>query len=205
MKDITIAKFIEDLSSKKPVPGGGGASALIGAVSAALCSMAANLTSGKKKYAEYQPDIERILLQSAEKASKLLDLIKKDAEVFEPLAAAYRIPKDEPDRDERLESALVKACSVPMEILKEAAGLLALVEELSKKGTKLAISDVGVSACACRSAIEGAVMNVYINTKLMKNRSYALQINKEATDILNDGITGCNRIYAKITDELRAE
>jgi len=206
MKNIyetTLPGFIEALASKEPVPGGGGASALMGAVGAALCSMAANLTSGKKKYAEYQSDIENIISCASGSISNLLNLIEKDAEVFEPLSAAYGIPKENPDRDEILENALVAACSVPMMILKEAADVVDIIEQLAVKGSKLAVSDVGVAASACRCAMEGAIMNVYINTKLMKNHDYAIQLNKEAEAVFHDGIKRCDIIYKQIIDELR--
>lgn len=199
----SIQEFIGQLSSVSPVPGGGGASALIGAVGVSLCSMVANLTSGKKKYAEYQEDIEHILVHAELVTNRLLSLIQKDAEVFEPLSAAYGIPKDAPGRDELLESALNVACSVPMEILKEISGAIDLVEELSVKGSKLAVSDVGVAACACRSAMEGAAMNVYINTKLMKNKETAAEINAQADALLNNGTQRCNKIYRSIAEELR--
>ena len=203
INEITLIDFIADLSSKEPVPGGGGASALIGAVGVALCSMVANLTSGKKKYAEYQSDIENIVTRTSKSIPSLLNLIEQDAEVFEPLSAAYGISKDDPNRDEILENALIKACSVPMEILKEMASVVDVIEQLSVKGSKLAVSDVGVAASACRSAIEGAIMNVYINTKLMKNRDYAVQVNKEADSVFQDSVKRCSVIYKQVTDELR--
>lgn len=203
LHEQTLSGFIADLASKNPVPGGGGASALIGAVGISLCSMAANLTSGKKKYAEYQSDIDSIISRASKSISNLMNLIEKDAEVFEPLSAAYGISKDNPNRDEILENALITACSVPIELLKEMAAVIDIIEQLSIKGTKLAVSDVGVAASACRSAIEGATMNIYINTKLMKNREYAAQLNKEAESIFQDGITRCNIIYKHIFDELR--
>lgn len=200
---MQIKEFIDQLSSKSPVPGGGGASSLIGAIGVSLCSMVANLTSGKKKYAEYQNDIDKIIVKAQKSIDHLLILIEKDAEVFEPLSAAYGIPKEDPDRNEVLENALVNACSVPMEILHEVYGILDIVEELSVKGSKLALSDVGVAASALRSSLEGAVMNVYINTKLMKNTEYATKINKEADSILKDGIEKCDKIYKQIVNELR--
>jgi len=119
ISEYALTDFIAALSSKEPVPGGGGASALIGAVGVALCSMVANLTSGKKKYAEYQSDIEGIISRTSKSISNLLRLIEKDAEAFEPLWASYGISKDDPSRDEMLENALVAACSVRMEILRE--------------------------------------------------------------------------------------
>lgn len=203
--NIAIQDFIDELSSKSPVPGGGGASALIGAIGVALCSMVANLTSGKKKYAEYQADIEDILARTKTSIKRLLELIQKDAEVFEPLSAAYGIPKDEPNRDEILEKALVAASSVPMEILQEVSAVVDIIEQLAVKGSKLAVSDVAVAASACRSAMESAVMNVYINTKLMKNQEYAIDINNKTAIILQDGVERCNKIYQQISDDLRCQ
>ena len=196
-------KFITQLASGSPVPGGGGASALIGAVSAALCSMVANLTSGKKKYAEYQQDIEHILDKTAVSIGSLMSLIQKDADVFEPLSHAYGIPKDDPSREEILQAALKTACTVPLEIMRELTAVTEIIEELAVKGSRLAISDIGVAASACRCAAESAVMNVYINTKLIKDHDYAATANGEADAILTDCISRCDKIYKSITNELR--
>lgn len=201
--NVSINDFMKELSSKAPVPGGGGASALIGAIGVALCSMVANLTTGKKKYAEYEEDIQKILQRTEISIDSLLSLIKKDAQVFEPLSKAYGIPKDDPNRAEILEKALVAACSVPMKILREVAMATDIIQELSVKGSKLAISDVGVAASACRCAMESAIMNVYINTKLMKNRDYAIKLNNEAEAMLAEGVKVCNTIYEQIKNGLR--
>ena len=201
--NIQVDDFIKQLSSKSPVPGGGGASALIGAVGISLCSMVGNLTSGKKKYAGYQEDIKEIIQRAEASTDRLIKLIEKDAEAFAPLSAAYGIPKDDPDRAEKLESALLTASTVPLEILTEISGVLDIIEELAIKGTRIAISDVGVAASACRSALESAALNVFINTKLMKNREHAIQINKDTWRVLIDGIERCNHVYVKIADELR--
>jgi len=199
----TLNEFVKELASKSPVPGGGGASALVGALGAALCSMVAELTSGKKKYAEYQAEIEDIILRAGDSVNWLLALIKKDAEAFEPLAKAYGIPKDDQNRTQILEKALAEACSVPMMILKEVSGIIDIVDALSKKGSKLVLSDVGVAASACRCAMEGAAMNVYINTKLMQNADYAKNTNAEAETLLKDGVLKCDAIYKRVADELR--
>jgi len=165
--------------------------------------MVANLTSGKKKYAEYQSDIENILAKSQIITKKLLSLIDKDAEVFAPLSEAYGIPKDTPNRDEILENALKNACTVPFEILCETEKVLTLLEALVVKGSRLAISDVGVAATACRSAIEGAALNVYINTKLMKDRAYADDMNEKTLAISDQAVKRCSVIYQTVLDELR--
>ncbi len=200
---MTVESFIRELGSKAPVPGGGGASALIGAIGVSLCSMVGNLTSGKKKYAAYQQEIEDIIKKAQASADKMLSLIQKDAEAFEPLSKAYGIPKDQENRDEILENALVTASLVPMEILEETSHVIDFIEELAVKGSRLAISDVAVAATACKSALEGAVMNVYINTKLMKNTTYAASLNQKAARLVEDCVMRCDKVYRDITKDLR--
>lgn len=197
--------FITALASKEPVPGGGGASALLGAIGAALCSMVANLTVGKMKYAQYQEDMENIRKRAGAASEKLLLLIAQDAEASAPLAAAYGIPKDEPGRDERLEGALIAACVVPMEIMKAVRDVVELAEEAAAKGSKLVLSDAAVAAAACRGALTGAAMNVFINTRLMKNRKFAAETDAEASLILKGGCERCDKICCDIMRELSVD
>lgn len=204
MRELSINEFTSQLSSAAPVPGGGGASALMGAVSASLCSMVGNLTSGKKKYAEYQQDIERIIADAVALNEKMLSLIEKDAEAFEPLAKAYSIPKEEPGRDEILEKALYEAAMAPLEIVKCSAEVSALIEELVVKGSRLAISDVGVAASACEACAKGAAMNVYINTKLMKDRECAAKLNAETIALVDEVSEVSKAAYEEVKGGLGA-
>ena len=204
MTDKSLTVFLEELSSGAPVPGGGGASALMGALSASLCSMVANLTTGKKKYEQYQEDIERILETSAGYRDDMADLIKKDAEVFEPLSKAYSIPKEQEGRDEILEAALKTAAQAPYEMVIKAHEISLLIEELAVKGSRLAISDVGVAAAACRAAATGAAMNVYINTKLMKDRAFADELNRKTEGLVKEVSLRCDEAYNKVLGGLKA-
>ena len=204
MRELDLNNFTKELSSGAPVPGGGGASALMGAVSASLCSMVGNLTSGKKKYAEYQQDIERIMARALELNEDMLTLIEKDAEAFEPLAKAYSIPKEEPGRDEILEKALYEAALAPLEIVKKSKEVSELISELVIKGSRLAISDVGVAASACEACAKGASMNVYINTKLMKNRDVAAKLNEETLSLVADVCSACRKAYDEVKGGLGA-
>ena len=191
-------KFLEELSSSAPVPGGGGASALIGAIGCALCSMVANLTTGKKKYAEYQGRIDELLPFLEDMRAQLMEDIKLDADAFYPLSQAYSIPKDAPDRDKIMEEALLTASNAPMKIVEDVSRLVPVLEELEVIGSRLAISDVAVAAAACSAALKGAVMNIYINTKSMKNREVADAMNQKAKDLLADGTKRCDAVYEKI-------
>ena len=196
MRELDLNNFTKELSSGAPVPGGGGASALMGAVSASLCSMVGNLTSGKKKYAEYQADIERIIASAVALNEDMLTLIEKDAEAFEPLAKAYSI--EEPGRDEILEKALYEAALAPLEIVKKSKEVSELISELVVKGSRLAISDVGVAASACEACAKGASMNVYINTKLMKDREVAAKLNEETLALVADVCSACDKAYEEV-------
>ena len=192
-------QFLEELSSAAPVPGGGGASALIGAIGCALCSMVANLTTGKKKYAQYQERIDELLPFLEEMRAQLMADIKMDADAFYPLSQAYSIPKDAPDRDKIMEEALLTASNAPMKIVEDVSKLVPVLEELEVIGSRLAISDVAVAAAACNAALKGAVMNIYINTKSMKNREVADAMNQKAKELVADGTRRCDAVYEKIS------
>lgn len=200
----TVSDFLHDLSSAAPTPGGGGASALAGAVGASLCSMVASLTDGKKKYAAYQADIARILQETARLRDRLLNLMKADEEAFRPLSAAYGIPKEDPDRPDILEQALIGATEVPLNLMRTLAELTPILEELAEKGSKMAVSDVGVAASVSRSAMEGASMNVWINTRSMRDRERAEICNREASALLAEHCPRCSAVFDRITEELRA-
>ena len=195
--------FLTELASGAPVPGGGGASALVGAVSCALCSMVANLTTGKKKYAQYQDRIDELLPFLEKMREELMADIKLDADAFYPLSQAYSIPKDTPNRDEVMENALLTASNAPIKIVEDVSRLVPILEELEVIGSRLAISDVAVAAAACSTALKGAVMNIYINTKSMKNRKVADAMNQKAQNLVEDGTKRCDAVYEKIASGLR--
>lgn len=207
MTDKSCREFVDVLASKAPVPGGGGASALVGAVGMALGSMVGNLTLGKKKYADVQEDIQKILKKAEGLQEELLQLVEKDAEVFEPLSKAYGLPKNTEEekrkRDKVMEEALRMACSVPIKIMEKSLEAIELHEELADKGTRIAISDVGVGVLFCKSALKGASLNVFINTKLMKDREYAQNINDSTEKMLEEGIARADKVYEKIESGIK--
>ncbi|MEL7608496.1 MAG: cyclodeaminase/cyclohydrolase family protein [Bacillota bacterium] len=207
MTDQTCKEFIDKLASSAPVPGGGGASALVGALGAALGAMVANLTSGKKKYADVQQDIERLLAQAEILIGDLSVLIDKDAEVFEPLSKAYGLPQNTPEektlKEATLEAALRTACEAPLAIMEKAAEAIELHKELAQKGSRIAISDVGVGVLFCKSALMGASLNIFINTKLMKDRQYAEELNVRTRSMISRGAALADSIYKNVEDSLQ--
>lgn len=199
MDDNTIMKeFLDKLASAEPTPGGGGASALVGSIGCCLCSMVANLTTGKKKYAKYQERIDENIDKLSDLNKRLLDDIDKDAEAFKPLAKAYSMDKDTPDYESIMEKAVYDAAAAPLEIAHDIYELVPIIEELSVIGSRLAISDVAVAAAAVRAAIGGIVMNVYINTRSMKNRDIAEKMDAQARDMVKDAYVRLDAVYDNI-------
>lgn len=194
--------FLVQLSGKEPVPGGGGAAALAAAMAAALASMVANLTVGKKQYADVQEDIACMLNKIEKKIWVLYDYIEKDAQAFAPLADLYRLPKEAPGREEKVEQALLRAAEIPLALLQEVNELIPILEELEEKGSRMAISDVAVAASCCRTALESGVVNVYINTASMKNREAAEEMDRCARALVMDGCSRCQELYERIEKKL---
>ncbi len=207
MTDKSCKEFLAMLASGAPVPGGGGASAMVGALGTALGSMVGNLTLGKKKYEDVQEDIKIILEKADALQQKLFSLVEEDAEVFEPLSRAYGLPKtteeEKQKRDEIMEEALKLACSVPLKIMEQSLEAIALHEELAVKGTRIAVSDVGVGVLFCKSALMGASLNVYINTKLMKDKAYAANINAKTEKMLADGTIRADKVYKDVESSIK--
>ena len=196
-----IDSFLAELASKAPTPGGGGAAALCGAVGIALGNMVGNLTLGKRKYAEVQEDIAALNAKAEALRADFLALIDADAEAFEPLSKAYGIPKDEPARGEVMEAALLAAVQPPLEIMRKCVKALELIADYAAKGSALAISDAGCAAAITRAACEAAALNVFVNTKPMRDREKAGEINREANELLQKCALA-REIYDNVTGRL---
>ena len=184
LKDHSLPEFTSLLASSAPIPGGGGASAAIGALGASLCSMAASLTVGKQKYTAVEQDMKLILAKTDSLRVRLLQLIDKDAEAFYPLSVAYAIPKDDPQRNQKLYQASLAACEVPLEILDCCCDVIELLETALEKCSKLMLSDVGCGATACKAALESAAMNVYVNIRLFPDDKEANVLKSRTNAIL---------------------
>ena len=182
VESMTIQEFLDVLSSKEPVPGGGGASALAGALGNALGQMVANLTIGKKKYALVEDEIKELAERMKGIQGQFSALADQDAKVFAPLAKCYSLPSGTEE---------------------EKAYKAEVMDILADKGSRMAVSDVGVGVQFIRTALLGAVMNVYINTKSMKNREKAEEMNEKAERLIKEGTEAADRIYQKVLGQLR--
>lgn len=207
MAEQNMKEFIEVLSSKAPVPGGGGACAYVAAAGMALGSMVANLTTGKKKYAEYQQEIDEILEKAELISKELIEYMDKDAESFEPLSKAYGLPKETEEqaayKEQVMEKALMDASLTPIALMEKIMEALRILDRLSVVGSRLAVSDVGAGVQLCKAALNGASLNVFINTKLMKNTEAAEEMNVKADELLIEGNELADRIYETVIDAIR--
>ena len=177
-------EFVAALASSAPTPGGGGAAAMVGAVGTALGNMVGALTVGKKRYADVEEELRSVMSQCDRLQEVLLSQVQADADCFAPLAAAYSIPKDDPTRAERLESATLNACSAPLQIMNLCAQAIDAIAVFAAKGSRLALSDAGCGAVLCKAAMQAASLNVFINTGALRDRDAALRINQEAEGYL---------------------
>lgn len=195
------------LSSKSPVPGGGGASAYVGALGMSLGSMVGNLTMGKKKYVDVQEDIEELLEKSQEIIDDLKALVKRDADVFFPLSQAYGLPQNTEEekkiKEIELQKVLYDATLVPLDIARQCLKAIDLHEEYANKGTRIAISDVGVGVIFCKAALQGAKLNVLINTKIMKDKELKASIEKEIMEIEIAGSSKADKIFSYVEELLK--
>lgn len=196
--DRTCREFTELLGSSDPVPGGGGAAALAGALGAALCMMVGSLTTGKKAYANVEMEIQRLLSESTALRRKLLECVEADAEGFLPLAKAYRMKKDNPDREKALLKASEAACEVPLEIMNLSLRALMVANRLADVGTKMALSDTGCAAALLGGALRAAAMNVYANTDTMTDVRAAKRLNRQCDALLKQGAALSNAVYDRV-------
>ena len=178
MNDLSCAQFLAQLASKAPTPGGGGTAALVGAAGVALGNMVGCLTTGKKKYAVVEADIQ-----------------------------ALNLPKDTPEQAAHkasvLEAALDGASAVPLQIMEKCAEGIALAGQYAAKGSVLAVSDAGCAAVLCKAALQAASLNVFINTKLMADRSRAAALDARADALLAEFVPRADETFTAVSGKLR--
>lgn len=207
MLEKKATEFLEELSSASPVPGGGGASAAVGAFAAALGMMVANLTIGKKKYEEYEEEILEARSELARIQGELVSLADEDAAAFAPLSRAYGLPKEteeqKAEKERVMEEALYTASLVPLQIMETVARAADVLDVLEKKGSRLAVSDVGAGILFAQAALEGASLNVFINTKMMRDREQAHKLNARAEELIRSGRQKQEAIYRAVLDKIK--
>jgi len=207
--NMEISNFIDELSTDSPAPGGGSVAALNGSLSAALISMVANLTVGKKGYEKYFKDMG----ETAESAQKLKDdfltLIDRDTDTFNKVMAAIKMPKktdkEKKEREKTIEEATKSATRIPLNVMEATLKLIPLLENVTKKGNKNSISDAGVAALMGLSALKSAYLNVIINLKGINDEAFVKKTKKQAEKIKKDAEKALEKLYKDVINCLEEE
>lgn len=179
---MTLAEFTAALASAAPTPGGGGASALVGAQAVALAQMVAELTLKNERYADAHEDMQVVRDEAERLRAEVLSYIQKDADAFGALVVAWRLPKDDPSRAARNEAATRAAAEVPLALAEACARIFPLAAQVLAKGVASARSDGELAVLFAAAAIRGALYNVRINIKNMPENEYTkLLITRQKT------------------------
>src|SRR2546429_4522173 len=176
----TLDGWLDELAGGAPVPGGGSAAALAGALAAALVAMVARLTIGRKAYGGVQQRVAEILAEADALRAQLRRLVDDDAAAYAKVSAAYRLPKDDPRRARAADEALVGAAQTPLAMARGAARLVVLGREVGQIGNKNARSDANVAVALARAAVAGAVENVRVNVGSLSEPGLGKSLLEEA-------------------------
>lgn len=173
---ITNEEFLDLLASDAPAPGGGGASAVAGALAAALSSMVGNLTVGKEKFAAQEERVKQLLVEANLLREKLLRCADDDAKVFEAFMSSYKLPKNTDEekaiRTQAIRSAAKKAAEIPLEIARASFAVLKISAEIAQIGNPNVITDATCSAILANAALKCAAYNVFVNLNLTKDEKF---------------------------------
>ena len=193
LKDMKIKNFLDMLASKSATPGGGSVAALTGTMGAALLSMVSNLTVGKEQYKEVEDDIKDLLKKSESFRTTLEELMEKDVEVFNQFMVIMKLPRtneeEKKDRNQKMQIALIEAAKVPLEIARKSKEVIDICLEIADKGTRNAISDVGVGVLLAEAAVHNAIINVKINLNMIKDKNIKKEFFQEI-ESLNSQVKG---------------
>ena len=206
IKDNTVGKFLDDLASSAPTPGGGSAAAIMGGMGAALVSMVCNLTIGKKNYAEVEGDMKDLLAQAETLRQELTDMIRADIEAFNGLMAAYGLPKDSDEqkvvRSQAIQDSLKQATDVPLACARACARVIGFSLVAAEKGNRNVVSDAGVAALAAQAALRSAALNVDINVPSIKDAHFATSRRTEIDALLARWVPEADRVVEVVRSKL---
>jgi len=200
--DKSVQDFLGELASRAPVPGGGSVAALSAGLASALTEMVANLTVGKKGFEEIEEEMKQITQEASKYREKFLKDIDKDAEAFNKVMDAFKLPKNTPEeidkRKQIIQEEFKNAALVPLEVGKNAVKLMEFILKVVEKGNKNAISDVPVAAMMARTAVLGVLYNVKINLQSIKDEDFVSRISKQVHKLESKAIEEEKKILSKV-------
>jgi len=208
-QEQSLQTFLDDLASKSPTPGGGGAAALMGATGAALISMVCNLTIGKKNYEAVDADLRVVLAQAERLRGELTAMIQADIDVFNQVMGAYGLPKEteaeKSARSTRIQEVMKRATDVPLACARLCLEVIALSRATAEKGNRNVVSDGGVAVMAAYAGFKSAALNVYVNAGSIKDREFARTRLAEMEKLAVDAERQSREIYQCVVGALIRE
>jgi formiminotetrahydrofolate cyclodeaminase len=204
--DSSIEKFLDDLASSNPTPGGGSAAAIMGAMGAALVSMVCNVTIGKKGYEAVEPEMKAVRDESERVRRRLTAMVAEDIAAFDSIMAAYKLPKATEDEKARraaaIQAGLRRATEAPLDCARVCAEVIALSRRASEHGYLNVISDGGVGVLAGFTALRSAALNVYINAPALKDRAFVAAATAELGRLVETGAVESEAVYSLVRNKL---
>ena len=198
-RNETLDEFTEKLQSSDPIPGGGGAAALCGAVGIALSSMVCEVTKAKKDFSGDPTEYKAMICKAQSLRESLIHEIDTDAEAFYTLMEAYHMPKNTEDekqlRAKTIQERLVTAAEAPLYTMHVICDTIELFDRVCPMSASNVISDIAVGVSLCRAALHGASMNVFINASLMKDETVKAKYIKWAEDLIAKYEPVADRVY----------
>ena len=185
--DQSVGRFLDELASKSPTPGGGAVAALSGAMAAGLITMVCDLTSGKPQYAEFEAEAQALRERAEALRAELQQLAQADVDVFNHLSAAYKLPRtteaDAASRRAAIQKVTRQATEIPLRVARAATALLPLCAPVARHGNRTAVSDVGVAALLVQSAVLAALLNVETNLVVLEDQIFVRQTRAQVEDL----------------------
>ncbi len=202
MDEQTIKDFVKDLSSDKAV-GGGSACALVAALAAALGQMVGSLTVNKKKYAQNKAQLAELMAETETLTAKLLQGIEDDQKAFYPLSQAYKLSKDDPNREQFLQEGYKQAALSPFNLLSSTVKVIDLLEKYAQLGSIIVLSDAATGAMLAHGALYGELINIKVNTVKIKDLKFKNEIEKQAELLLHTYSQKAMNIYIKVCERIK--
>ncbi len=207
LTDLTVKNFLDKVAGSDPVPGGGSIAALNGAIASALGAMVANLTIGKKNYADCEEQMKEIATLANEKMLQFTADIDRDSEAYDRVFACFKMPKatdeEKAARSAAIQEATKYAAEVPMEVARAALSLMDMLADVALHGNRNAVTDACVAMMSARTAVLGAILNVRINLSSLKDTDYAVRMQAEADELERSAIEKEKTLLDNINKELR--
>ena len=207
LASLAVDRFVDEVSTDSPAPGGGSVAALAGSLASALAAMVANLTVGKKGYEAVWDELAALAERAQAVKAQLVRAIDEDTEAFGGVLAAMRLPKGTPEqqaaRDDAVERAYQDATRVPLATARLCLEALALAAEAAAKGNASSASDAGVAALVARAGAEGAGLNVLTNLGSVRDERFKAECRREVAQLVADASARAAAVTAHVSSTFR--